>query len=177
MAAKKPDLLCVEVATEDWEARDLDRAPIEGREVLARLSLSSEITLVPMGAGGRLWAEDGIAYPCRGLLVSFRRGLFRLLDGMTIGLMKLAGGPRAINSGFVEHLCGAMCYLQVVLADREARRAWIARNQGLLDRVLWIVRHDPGRRLLVTVDCRRKHWLRGRLRSVPEVALVDFWRF
>lgn len=177
VAAKKPDLLCVEVDQRDWEADDLDGAPIEGREVLARLSRSSEITLVPLGAGGRLWSENGISAPCCGLLAPVRRWLSRLLDNMTIGLMKLAGGPRAINSGLVEHLCAAMCDLQVALADGEARRAWMARNEELMDRVLWTVRHDPGRRLLVTIDCRRKHWLRARLRSVPEIALVDFWRF
>lgn len=177
VATKKPDLLCVEVDQQDWEADDLDRAPIEGREVLARLSRSSEITLVPMGAGGRLWSENGMSTPCCGVLAPFRRWLSRLLDQATVGLMKLAGGPRAINSGFVEHLCGAVCDLQVALADGDARRAWMARNQELLDRILWIVRRDPGHRVLVTVDCRRKHWLRSRLKSIPEVSLVDFWRF
>lgn len=177
VAAKKPDLLCVEIDRQDWEAGDLDKAPIEGRGALARLSLSTDATLVPIGAGGRLWSENGVSSPCCGAMAPFRRWLSRLLDSMTVGLMKLAGGPRAINSGFVEHLCGVMCDLQVALADGDARRAWMARNQELLDRVLWIVRRDPGRRVLVTLDCRRKHWLRARLRRVPEVAPVDFWRF
>jgi hypothetical protein len=177
VAAKKPDLLCVEVDQQDWEAGDLDGAPIEGREVLARLSRSSDITLIPMGAGGRLWGESGIWPPRRGLLAPFRGWLSRRLDSMTVALMKLAGGPRAVNSGLVEHLCAAMCDLQVALADGDARQAWMDRNQELLDRVLWVVRHDPGRRLLVTVDCRRKHWLHRQLRQIPDVDLVDFWAF
>jgi hypothetical protein len=177
VAAKKPDLLCAEVDQQDWEADNLDGAPIEGREVLARLSRSSEITLVPMGAGGRLWGENGVSPPRRGLLAPFRGRLSGWLDSMTVALMKLAGGPRSINSGLVEHLCAAMCDLQVALADGDARQAWMDRNQELLDRVLWVVRHDPGRRLLVTVDCRRKHWLRRHLRQAPEVDLVDFWSF
>ncbi len=174
---KKPDLLCVEIDRRDWETGDLDQAPIEGSEVLAGLSRSSEITLVPIGGGGRLWAESGIPCPCRGVLASVRRWLARRLDEMTVGLMRLAGGPRAINSPMVEHLCGALCDLQLGLSDRESRRAWMARNQELLDGVLWALRHDPGRRVLVALDCRRKHWLRKELQSIPDIALVDFWSF
>lgn len=70
-----------------------------------------------------------------------------------------------------------MCHLQVVPAAGESRQAWVAKNQELVGRVLWIVRRDPGRRPLATVNCRRKHWLRARLRSVFEDDLVDFWRF
>jgi len=66
--------------------------------------------------------------------------------------------------------------VQMLLADGEARRAWEAKNQELLEGILWILRRDPGRRVLVALDCRRKHWLRRRLRSVPEVTVVDFWR-
>lgn len=177
VAAKKPDLLCVEIDQRDWEAGDLGRAPVEGREVLARLSRSSEITLIPVGAGGQRWAESGIPQPCCGLLAPFRSWVSRVLDRLTVGLMKLAGGPRAINSPIVEHLCGAICHLQLLVADGESRRRWVARNQELLEGITWALRNDPGRRVLVTLDCRRKHWLRRRLQSAPGITLVDFWDF
>jgi hypothetical protein len=177
VADRRPDLLCIEVDRQDWESDDLERAPVESREILAELSRSSEITLVPIGAGGREWADGGVAPPRRGLLTSFRRRLFGLLDRMTVGLMRLAGEARAINSPLVEHLCAAFCDLQVGLADEEARHAWEARNQELLEGVLWVLRRDPGRRVLVALDCRRKHWLRQKLQSAPDVEVVDFWRF
>lgn len=177
IGAKRPDLLCVEMDRADWEGDDLAQAPIESGEVLARLARSSEITLIPIGKGGRLWADSGVPAPCGGHLASLRRSLAGLCDRLTVALMKLAGGPRAINSPLVEHLCGTLCALQVLLADPAARRAWSAKNEELLEGVRWLLEHDPGRRVLVALDCRRKHWLRRRLRSVPGVTLVDFWQF
>ncbi|MBI4319629.1 MAG: hypothetical protein HY675_14160 [Chloroflexi bacterium] len=177
VAAKKPDLLCVEVDRVAWETDDLGGSPIESRDVLAGLARSSEITLVPIGGGGRSWSDSGVDLPRHGILATFRRRLSAWLDTMTVDLMKLAGRPEAVNSPLVEHLCGILCDLQVMLANGEARRAWTARNQELLDSVVWIVRRDPGRRILVALDCRRKHWLRSKLRSVPDVKLAEFWRF
>jgi hypothetical protein len=177
IATRKPDLLCVEVDRQDWEADRFEQAPVESREALVTLARSSEITLVPIGGGGPTWAASGIAPPWRGLLAPLRGWLFRVLDRMTVGLMRRAGKPRAVNSALVEHLCGTLCMLQVSLADPEARRAWEAKNRELLDGVLWIIRRDPGRRIIVALDCRRKHWLRRELRCVPEVRLVDYWRF
>jgi hypothetical protein len=177
IAARKPDLLCVEVDRQEWEANRLEQAPVESREALTALTRSSEITLVPIGGGGPTWEASGIAPPRRGILAPLRSWLFRALDQMTLGLMRRAGGPRAVNSAHVEHLCGALCMLQVSLTDSESRRAWEAKNRELLDGVLWIVRRDPGRRILVALDCRRKHWLRRQLRQVPEVRLIDYWRF
>lgn len=177
VANKKPDLLCVEIDRVDWEAGDLERSPIESRVALAGLAGSSEITLMPIGGDGRSWSEAGVHLPSAGHLLSLPRKLSALFDAMIIGLMRVAGRPEAINSPLVEHLCGILCDMQVMLADAQARRNWMARNQELLDSILWIVNRDPGRRILVALDCRRKHWLRRRLRSVPEVTLVDLWRF
>lgn len=177
VVAKQPDLLCVEIDRQAWEGDNMEQAPVESHEVLARLCRSGEVTLIPIGGGGRGWAESGVALPHRGVLASLRRSFSTLLDRATVSLMKLAGGPRAINSPIVEHACGALCELQVALADREGRQAWRAKNEELLDGIIWILRRDPGRRVLIALDCRRKHWLRRQLRSVPEATLVDFWSF
>ncbi|TAK35059.1 MAG: hypothetical protein EPO21_07570 [Chloroflexota bacterium] len=177
VAAKSPDLLCVEISRQSWESDDLEQAPIEVRDALARLSRSSDVTLIPIGAGGSSWSDAGIPTPRHGMLASVRRWLSALLDRMTVDLMRLAGGPRAINSPILEHLCGALCGLQTVLADSGGRQAWTSKNQELLDGILWVLQRDPGRRILVTLDCRRKHWLRRRLQRIPDVTLVDFWKF
>lgn len=177
VAEKRPDLLCLQIDRRVWEADVLEQTPIEVREALASLSRSSEITLIPIGAGGRDWAESGVAAPRLGILPSLRRLLFRLFDRCTVGLMKLAGDPPTVNSPLVEHFCGTLCDAQVWLADRQARRAWLAKNEELLEGILRTVRRDPGRRILVALDCRRKHWLSRRLGSVAGVTLVDFGRF
>ena len=38
-----------------------------------------------------------------------------------------------------------------------------------------IARRDPGTRILVAVQCRRKHWLEPRLRKTPTIELVSYW--
>lgn len=177
VAAKRPDLLCVELSRQGWESDDLTLAPIEVRDALAQLSRCSEVTLIPIGPGGISWSDAGIPSPRRGFLTSVRRRLCIVLDRMTIVVMRLAGDPRTINSPLLEHVCGIFCELQTALTDPEGRRVWRSRNQELLDGVLWALRHDPGRRVLVALDCRRKHWLRRRLQSIPDVTVVDFWRF
>ncbi|MHB1131032.1 MAG: hypothetical protein ACYC4L_01450 [Chloroflexota bacterium] len=172
----RPDLLCVELERRHWEAGNLASAAVEDAEALVPLAQATEIILVPVGAGGRFWADSGVAPPRRGSLAAFRRQLFGLANRLTVVLMRLAGEPRAVNSALVEHLCGGLCELQLLLADGEAKQSWQDTNGQLLQGILWIVQRDPGRRVLVAVDCRRKHWLRRRLRSVPELTLVDFWR-
>ncbi|MCL5960207.1 MAG: hypothetical protein M1358_13005 [Chloroflexi bacterium] len=177
VAEKKPDLLCVEIDRTDWEAGNLSEAPIESREALAGLSRTSEITLIPIGEGGHSWHQSGIALPRRGIFASMRRWLSQKCDDSTMSLMRLAGGARAINSPIVEHLCGMLCDLQLLIADSDARRAWQVRNETLLEGVVWILSRDPGRRILVALDCRRKHWLRRQLKSAPNATVVDFWKF
>jgi hypothetical protein len=44
----------------------------------------------------------------------------------------------------------------------------------MLDNILQIVRRDPGRRMLVAVQCQRTHWLEPRLKRVPDIELVDY---
>lgn len=177
VAEKKPDLLCVEIDRRDWEMDHLSEAPVESREALAELSRASEITLIPIGTGGQSWAQSGVALPGRGVFASMRRWFSQKFDDATVSLMKLAGGARAINSPIVEHLCGALCELQLLLADPDARRAWQAKNEELLEGVVWILGRDPGRRILVALDCRRKHWLRSRLKSATNATVIDFWKF
>lgn len=176
-SSKSPDFLCLEIDRADWEAGDLDRAPVESAHSLVPASQAEDIVVMPIGSGGRSWEESGIPPPRQGLAAALRARMFRWLDAVILGLMKLAGGPRAVNSPTVEHICNVLCGAQAMLADPDARRAWTERNQVLLDGVLWTVRRDPGRRILVAVDCRRKHWLQQELRSAPDVTLVDFWSF
>ncbi len=71
-------------------------------------------------------------------------------------------------------MCGSICYLEATAASDAGRRAWEATNERILERLLWAVRRDPGRRVLVAVQCRRTHWLRSRLKQVPEIELVDY---
>jgi hypothetical protein len=68
-----------------------------------------------------------------------------------------------------------LCHVKEAAAGTAGREAWEHTNEQLLQRLLWTIRRDPGRRVLVAVRCHRIHWLRSRLvRLADEIELVRF---
>jgi CheY-like chemotaxis protein len=124
--------------------------------------------LCKRATGQDLIAEDGS-------WLGLRRAAVRGLDGLLRGLQRLADGPRAINSGVFAHLCQGICLVEAWVVGASTRHAWTVANRALLDNILAAVRHDPCVRVLVTVDCRRRHQHVTWLRHNAEVELVDFW--
>ena len=167
-----PDLLYAELRREVWEGGDLSGAPIEYREALIPLAARTNIVIVPIQ--GLLGCE--LATPQDGRWLGLRRAAVGGLDGLLRGLQRLADGPRAINSGVFGHFCHAICHVEAWVAGASTQHAWAMADRALLDNVLAAVRRDPGVRVLVTVDCRRRHQLVAWLRHSPEVELVDFWK-
>lgn len=171
-----PDLLCAEIGLEQWEKSQLSGLAPEYTEAVVPLSQRTSIVVVPVDGATHSWHD----FPPEALAESRPFGLkgwlVSLMDRALIGLVRLAGSPKAINSGLFEHLCGALCGLSLYAVGKASRQIWEQENQRLLEHVLEAVRRDPGRRVLVTVDCRRKHWLMKRLRRTPEVETVDVWK-
>ncbi len=168
----QPDLLCAEIHPDDWQAGDLSTAPPEYREVLVPLSRRTDIIIVPVSGAKDL----NLVAPRGGRLLSLRSSVVRLLNYQLRLMQRLANGPRAINSGPFGVVCNAMCILTAWACGSETHRAWDQSNQAILNNVKTAIRRDPGRRVLVTVDCRRRHRLEQNLRHVPEVELVDYRR-
>jgi len=168
----QPDLLCAEIGRDHWETSDLARMPVEYREALIPVCKRSDIVLVPV-AGGEAEA-----------FVARRGGRWRALRSALVGLLnwqlrlmqRLAGTPEAINSGAFGRLCTRMCGWIAWACGPEAQRAWATANDQILQNVLAAVRRDPGRRVLVTVDCRRRHLLDRRLRAFAELEVVAFYQ-
>jgi len=96
------------------------------------------------------------------------------MNWMLRSLQRDAGTPEVINTGLFGHLCDAMCAITAWVCGEATRRAWQQANQQLYDNVVQAVRRDPGRRVLVTVDCRRRHQLEARLKALDEIELVHF---
>jgi hypothetical protein len=166
-----PDLLFAELHRDVWEAGDVSDVSIEYREALIPLAARTNIVIVPIQAAAGcepVMAQDGrMARP--------RRAILRRLDGLLRWFQLRADGPRAIHSGSFGHLCHTICLLEAWVGGPATRQAWDAANRALLENVLTAVRHDPGVRVLITVDCRRWHQLVGSLRHVEEVELVAYW--
>ncbi|MBI4491636.1 MAG: hypothetical protein HY690_02450 [Chloroflexi bacterium] len=168
----EPDLLGVEIDPQAWEQQDLSGVSVEVREGLVPAAWRTNTVIVPLGGPSPL----ELAPPTgSGLARRARAGLVGAADRFLAGLQRTVDGPEGVNSALFGHLCGAVCDLQAAAGGEVGRRAWEATNGRILERLLWAVRRDPGRRVLVALQCRRVHWLEARLRSLrEEIALVRF---
>lgn len=163
----KADLLGVELPRQDWEANRLDQAPVEVQRSLLPLAELSDLVIVPLAPDTRQFNDFA---PETG----WRASLARRLDGTLRRAQRAANRAEAIHGWVFEGVCHTLCMLNEMSWDAEARRAWEEQNQGMLDNILQAARRDPGRRMLVAVQCQRVHWLQPRLKRVPDIELVDY---
>lgn len=166
----QPDLLCAEIHPEAWKAGDLSQLPPEYREALVPLSRRTNIIIVPVSSSH----EQELLRPQGGLFLTLRQAIVAALNGQLRLMQRLANGPGAINSGLFGLLCDTMCNLTAWVCGPQTQRLWDEANQALLENVAAAIRRDPGRRVLVTVNCRRSRRLEQGLRRIPQATLVDF---
>lgn len=163
----QPDLLGIEVERAEFERNDLSQAPVEIREALVPLTRRSDIVVVPIGSAApdELQASDA----------PLRAALTRALDAILEFVQKTANDARRVNSALVSHTCGLICSLQEYACGERGREAWKATNERMLSNIVAIAMSDPGRRILVAVQCRRKHWLEPKLKKLADVKVVSYW--
>ena len=156
-----PDLLCAEVAQETWEHGDLSTAELEVREALAPVEASTDIVLVPVAPSEKKYDEFSPRTGWRQNTVRFLRRLLRW------GQRK-AGSPEAINGFWFGAFCHTICALSEISWSPQDRAFWDQQNRAMVENILQVVRRDPGRRVLVVVQCQRLHRLVPLLRTYPE---------
>lgn len=166
----RPDLLCAEIHLDDWRSGDLSAIWPEYRDTLLPLARRTDIIVVPVGGSNGY----EIQIPGDGLLMWLRRLVVRLINGLQRLLMRLARRPDDVNGGTLDALCDGMCAAALGVSGPQARQAWDEANQAILNNILAAAHRDPQRRVLVTVDCRRRRWLIDRLLYQPEVDVVDY---
>ncbi len=161
VAARNPDFLCAEITPEAWERGHLESAEVEIREALAAVEASTDIVLVPVVPSMKSYAEFA---PQSG----WRRNIAQ--TGMKLlrwGQQK-AGTPEAIHGRLFSAYCHMLCTLTEASWNPEERAAWDQQNQEMTNNILQIIRRDPGRRVLVVVQCQRMHRLTQLLKAHPE---------
>ncbi|GMR11795.1 MAG: hypothetical protein BMS9Abin28_2639 [Anaerolineae bacterium] len=167
----KPDLLCAEIHPEDWRAGDSEKLSAEYREALVPLSRRTDIVIIPVSN-----SQGSFSFvPQEGPLLGLRSLLVRMLTWELRLMQRLANGPRALNSGFFGFMCDLNCALTAKVCGAETQATWDATNGGLVVNIQAAIRRDPGRRVLVTVDCRRRHRLVHDLSRSPELDIVDYF--
>ncbi len=162
-----PDLLCVELPRLDWESGNLAQSPVEVRHSLLPLAELSAVVVVPVAPDSREFNDFA---PQAG----WRAGLSHRLDKALSQAQRAASSAEAVHGWLFEGVCHTLCLVNAMSWDAEARQAWEEQNQAIADNILQAARHDPGRRILVAVQCQRIHWLQPRLRRQPDFELVDY---
>ena len=163
-----PDLLCAEITREAWEGGDLSAAAVEVREALAPVVAATDIVLVPVLPTPTHYADFTPA-------TGWRRDVARAFNRALRWGQREADRPEAVNGAIFGAFCHTLCALTEMMRTAEDRAAWEAQNETLAENIVQAVRRDRGRRVLVAVQCQRKHWLAARLRRRADVELVDYW--
>ncbi len=162
VAEVAPDILCAEITREAWEAGDLSQTPVEVREALAPVEAATDIVLIPIAPTQQQFTDFTPA-------AGWRRSLVRVFDRFLRWGQRRANRPEAINGFMFGAFCHTVCWVIEMTWTVEERIAWEAQNRAIGDSILQTVRRDPGRRILVAVQCQRLHRLLRLLRAHAEV--------
>lgn len=161
----RPDLLCLDMTTEQWLQRTFDDLPPEYRDALLPLADQTDIVVVPI-AGDRP-PKEAAPRGWRGYAIA-------LLRRWLASLQRTAPGPDAVNAG-PRHFIADLLYAAIdTLAGRGMWDAQRAHADVLVQRVLETVRRDPNCRVLVAVNVRYCHRIRRALRRHPDVRVVHY---
>jgi hypothetical protein len=163
-----PDLLCAEVTQVTWESGNLPSSMIELRKALSPVEASTDIVLVPVAFSEMPYEEF---FPQTGWRKQTARSLRRFLRW---GQRK-AGTPEAINGFWFSAFCHLLCNLNEAIWSGQDRALWDQQNRGIVENILRVIRQDPGRRVLVVVQCQRLHRLIRLLKAFQnELVLVSY---
>ncbi len=161
----QPDLLCLDMTSDEWARHDFASLPPEYREALVPLAAQTDIVVVPV-ADDRPVPEPE--------LQGVRAAIGGKLRQALAYLERSAPSPAAINQGMRHHIANLLYELLARLHGRQLRTRAKAHSHRLAGNVLQAVRRDPGRRVLVVVNVRFCHYLRQTLRSSGDLNVVPF---
>jgi hypothetical protein len=153
-----PDLLCAEITPEDWERGDLSRAAVDVREALTPVISCTDIVLIPVAPS----PEQYVDFAPR---ASWRHRLVLAFDRLLRWGQIQAGDAQVVNGLWFGVFCHIVCWLTETFWMPEDRGAWERQNQELVENLVQAVQRDSGRRILVAIQCQRRHRLLRHLRA------------
>lgn len=158
VAAVAPDLLGAEITQEMWESGNLLTAAVEVREALAPVVAATDVVLVPVASSPERFGDFSPEHGWRAQMV-------RAFDRLLRWGQRQADTAEAVNGALFGAFCHTVCHLTEWSLTAEERAAWNAQNEAIAANILNAVRRDPGRRVLVAVQCQRIHKLLPLLRN------------
>ncbi len=160
-----PDLLCLDMTTDQWHRQDFATLPPEYQEALLPLAEQTDMVVVPLA--GQQHPPKPEASGWRGRVIAWLRSWLALIQ-------RTAPGPDAINQGWRHELANSLYGLTRRLAGEVVQRAWDEHADHLTESVLAVARRDPGRRILVVVNVQHCHIIRHRLHHYPELQVTTY---
>jgi len=98
----------------------------------------------------------------------------RALNGLQRISWEFINHPATVNSDAYTQCCNLTCAAELSLYGQTAKKNWQEANDTILKNILETLTRDPGRRVLVTIDCRRRQWLVKQLAQTPMLDLVHY---
>ncbi len=160
----EPDLLGIEAGADAWESGDPARLAIEIREAVLPATRFTDTVVIPLGDA----SPDELRPPAAGTFAAQRAALVRQADRLLESAACSIDDPADLSHGRYVHLCRSVCRLEAAAAGQAGRAAWEQANDHMFHALTEAIRRDPGRRVLVAVQCRRIHVLEAGLRASAE---------
>ncbi len=165
VAKINPDLLCLDITTEQWRTQEFSNLPAAYRDELVPLAYQTDIVVAPIG---------GQHIPERPQAAGWREKLIQFLRNRLATLQKRAPGPDAINQGW-RHQVGDIIYsVTRWLAGNEVRAMYRQHTDELTQAILEVAHNNPGCRVLVVVNIQHCHHIRKRLYDYGEVHVTTY---
>ncbi len=145
-----PELLCADIPRDVWEAQAFSSASLEIARALAPAAAQSDTVIVPIG-------PDQILYENFSAPPGWRNWLSGILGRSLDWAIRKADRVESIHGLAFQTFCHSVCALEEMTWTPEDRLSHHARTSALVQNVINAVRRDPGRRMLVVLQCQWQH--------------------
>ena len=164
----EPDLLCAEVTPAGWARQDFSGVGPEVRQALAEAAAATDVVLLPVADTVHQFADQA---PQRG----WRRQVVAWAEAMLVWAVRRADRVEAVQGSWFRTICHLACWVAELCWTPAARSLWEQETRSMADHILQAIARDPGRRVLVAVQCQRLHRLLPMLqRRAPSVDFVGY---
>ena len=159
-----PDLLCLDITMDQWNAQDYSKLSPEYREALLPLAYQTDIVVAPIADSQAVQA----------MATGWRGQLIQQIRRVLTWVQKTAPGPDAVNQGWRHHVGDYLYNLIRLLSGDQAQHEYHKRIEALTQSVLNVAEHNPGNRILVVTNIQYCHHIRPRLRQQADVQVTTY---
>lgn len=160
VAAINPDLLCLDITPEQWQAQSFSDLPPEYQEALLPLARQTDIVIAPIGDGQPSPKLEATGW--RGKAIEWLRRRIATIQ-------RTAPSPDAMNQGWRHDLANHLYSATQWLVRNGIETILRERTDRLTQNILTIARRDPDARVLVVVNIQYCHVIRARLRDYDDL--------